>query len=167
MRLRALLWLTAALSAAALPALAANDLAGRQAPDFVLPSSTGPNIRLSEYRGQIVMLAFGAGRCSDCRTQLAELADTYERYRSAGVALLVVSLDRDPRDAAQMARTGGAAYPVLSDAAGQVGRQYDVDAMPALVLIDRDGVVREVFEGYRRGREEEYLEKLREMLREL
>jgi hypothetical protein len=55
---------------------------------------------------------------------------------------------------------------VLHDAGGEVGRLYDVSKMPVMVLIDRAGVVREVFEGYRRGNEEQYLERVQALLRE-
>ena len=60
----------------------------------------------------------------------------------------------------------GASYPVLHDAAGEVGRLYDVTKMPVMVLIDRGGVVREVYEGFRRGNEQQYLERVQALLRE-
>ncbi len=166
MRLRALRgWMLAAALAAG-PAFA-DGLTGHEAPDFVLPSGSGPNVRLSEYRGEIVMLAFEASWCGDCSKALARLADTYERYSDAGVALIVVSLDRDARDAKELARSVRSAYPVLADTDGHVGRLYGVSVVPALVLVDRDGVVRDVFDGKRRGAEDAYVERLRALLRDL
>ncbi len=147
--------------------VSADGLAGRAAPDFVLPSAGGPNVRLSEYRGEVVMLAFEASWCGDCSKALAGLADTYERYSDAGVALIVVSLDRDPRDAKELARTAETAYPILTDIDGRVGRLYGVGAVPALVLVDRDGVVRDVFDGKRGGAADAYVESLRALLRNL
>jgi peroxiredoxin len=135
---------------------AAAELEGAEAPDFVLKSFAGKNLRLSEYRGEVVMLSFWATWCGDCRAQLAELG--------AGIELLAVSLDQSSRQANEM--TAGASYPVLHDAGGEVGRLYDVTKMPVMVLIDRDGVVREVFEGFRRGNEEQYLERVQALLRE-
>jgi peroxiredoxin len=120
MSLRALFGLALAISMTAMTAGAAGGLAGGEAPDFVLPSTEGPNIRLSELRGQIVLLAFAAARCGDCGAELGGLAETYERYRDAGVALLLVSLDRDPRDARGMTQAA-ADYPVLSDAVRRAG----------------------------------------------
>jgi hypothetical protein len=55
---------------------------------------------------------------------------------------------------------------VLHDAGGEVGRMYDVERMPMMVLIDRAGIVRDVFEGYRRGSEGQYLERVQALLRE-
>ena len=165
-RIRAL-WSGAALIAllaATSTGSAAAQLKGAEAPDFVLKSSSGKNMRLSEYRGEVVMLSFWATWCGDCRAQLAELGAMRDRYQDAGVELLAVSLDQSSRQASEV--TAGASYPVLHDAAGEVGRLYDVTKMPVMVLIDRGGVVREVFEGFRRGNEEQYLERVQALLRE-
>jgi peroxiredoxin len=143
---------------------AATHLLGAEAPDFVLKSLAGKNLRLSEYRGEVVMLSFWATWCGDCRAQLTELAAMRDRYQDAGVELLAVSLDQNPKQAGEV--TAQAGYPVLHDAGGEVGRLYDVTKMPVMVLIDRGGVVREVFEGFRRGNEQEYLERVQALLRE-
>jgi peroxiredoxin len=139
-------------------------LRGTEAPDFVLKSLAGKNLRLSEFRGEVVMLSFWATWCGDCRAQLAELATMHDRYQDAGVELLAVSLDQNARQASEV--MAEASYPVLHDAAGEVGRLYDVTKMPVMVLIDRGGVVREVFEGFRRGNEQQYLEHVQALLRE-
>jgi peroxiredoxin len=143
---------------------AATQLLGSEAPDFVLKSVSGKNLRLSEYRGDVVMLSFWATWCGDCRAQLAELGEMRDRYQDAGVELLAVSLDQNARQAGEM--MAGAGYPVLHDTTGEIGRLYDVTKMPVMVLIDRGGVVREVFEGFRRGNEEQYLERVQSLLRE-
>ena len=143
---------------------AATQLLGSEAPDFVLKSLSGKNLRLSEYRGEVVMLSFWATWCGDCRAQLSELGEMRDRYQDAGVELLAVSLDQNARQAGEMMRE--ASYPVLHDGAGEIGRLYDVTKMPVMVLIDRGGVVREVFEGFRRGNEEQYLERVQALLRE-
>ena len=153
-----------ALLASAGSVSAATQLLGAEAPDFVLKSLSGQNLRLSEYRGEVVILSFWATWCGDCRAQLAELAQMRDRYRDAGVELLAVSLDQSARQASEV--TAAATYPVLHDPAGDVGRLYDVTKMPVMVLIDRGGVVREVFEGFRRGNEEQYLERVQALLRE-
>ena len=76
---------------------AATQLLGAEAPDFVLKSLSGKNLRLSEYRGDVVMLSFWATWCGDCRAQLDELGAMRDRYQDAGVELLAVSLDQNAR----------------------------------------------------------------------
>jgi peroxiredoxin len=136
------------------------------APDFVLKSLSGENIRLSEYRGRIVMLSFWASWCGDCRTQLEGLEDLYASYKDSGFELLAVSLDTERRQAANVAESLETRYPVLHDPDGQVGRLYEADSMPHVVFVDREGLVRGVVSGFRRDSDEQYLEFIRDLLRE-
>lgn len=154
----------AALIAAASAVSAATELIGAEAPDFVLKSVAGRNVRLSEHRGEVVMLSFWATWCGDCRAQLAELGAMHERYRDAGATLLAVSLDQSARQAGEV--MAGANYAVLHDPSGDIGRLYDVARVPLVVLIDRGGVVREVYEGFRRGDQQKYLERVQALLRD-
>lgn len=147
-------------------AAATAHLTGSEAPDFVLKSVSGENLRLSEYRGEVVILTFWATWCGDCRSQLERLGEMHTRYQDAGVELLAVSLDQNAKQAQDVAASLDVSYPVLHDAGGEVGRLYDVSKVPVVVLIDRGGVVREVFEGYRRGNEDQYLEHVQALLRE-
>jgi peroxiredoxin len=155
-----------ALLAAAGAAAAGMQLTGMPAPDFVLKSVSGHNVRLSEFRGEVVMLSFAATWCGDCRAQLGRLNEMQMRYRDAGVELLAVSLDQTAKQAGELAAASGASYPVLHDVGGAVGRLYDVGKVPVVVLVDRAGVVRNVFEGYQRGSEARYLESVQALLRE-
>lgn len=155
-----------AAAAIACTVAAAAQLTGTQAPDFVLKSVGGENLRLSEYRGEVVVLNFWASWCGRCRSELEALDDLDERYREAGLAMLGVNLDSERSRAAEAVQAAGIGFPVLHDSAGRVGELYQVDALPAIVLIDRYGVVREMFEGDLRGTEAVYLERLRALLRE-
>ena len=146
--------------------LAATGLSGAPAPDFVLKSLDGGNLRLSEFRGEVVMVNFWATWCGDCRAQLTELNDWYGTYQGAGLQLLAVSLDHSLADVSKTAGALDLAYPVLHDADLTVSKLYDVSSMPVSVLIDRDGIVRDVIEGFRRSREQEFLNRVRELLRE-
>ena len=144
----------------------AADLAGFEAPDFVLKSMSGENLRLSEYRGEVVLINFWASGCGDCRESMPALNDLYQRYREVGFQLLSVNMDRDQNDAYEMAANLGMSHPVLFDKGRKVGKQYAVATLPMTLLVDREGVVRHVNEGYRHGREEIYLQQLRALLRE-
>lgn len=154
----------AAIAAARLEA--AEPVAGAAAPDFVLKSVAGSNIRLSEQRSDVVMLAFTASWCSECRPHDSHLADLYRRYRDAGLVLLAVSVGEDRRGAESVASRLDADFPVLMDPRGETGRLYDVDKLPTLVLIDRGGIVRDVLQGEPRD-ERSRDERVRTLLREL
>lgn len=152
--------LAAPASQAAMPKI------GAAAPDFALKSSSGKNLKLSEHRGEVVMINFWATWCGPCRQELPLLNRLHEQYRKTGFTLLGVNID-DRQDAAQdMAKKLGITFPVLFDTDKRVSRLYDVNAMPSTVLIDRDGKVRYIHLGYRAGYETSYETQIRELLKQ-
>lgn len=158
--------ISAVLLLASLGAPASAVESARAAPDFVLKSVSGENIRLSEYRGRIVMVSFWASWCGDCRNQLRALQALQNRYAGAGVELLAVSLDTARRQAADAADALELATPVLLDPDGAVGRLYEVDRMPYAVLVDREGQIRHIDEGFGRNSAADYLAQIKNLLRE-
>ncbi len=144
----------------------ADGLSGQSAPDFVLKSLGGDNLRLSEYRGEVVMLNFWASWCGPCRQGMPVLDEMYERYHKVGFELLGVNIDRDPLRAADMVRVLGVSFPVLFDERKEVTRLYHVEDMPVTMLIDRSGVVRYVNHGFEPSSEAKYVEQIRTLLRE-
>ena len=165
MKIRKLL-ASLALSVLAASSLAASGLAGQPAPDFALKSSTGENLRLSEYRGAVVMINFWATWCGPCRQEMPLLDELYSRYQRVGFNLLGVNIDDDSSRAMNMIAELGVSFPVLFDSRKEVSKLYDVDAMPVTVLVDREGNVRYIHEGYKPGYENTYLDQVRSLLRE-
>lgn len=146
--------------------IAASDLTGQAAPDFALKSATGENLRLSEYRGDVVMINFWATWCGPCRQEMPLLDDLYNRYQRVGFSLLGVNIDDDSSRAMDMVHELGVNFPVLFDERKEVSRLYQVEAMPVTVIVDRTGTVRHVHHGYQPGYEEKYLNEIRTLLRE-
>jgi peroxiredoxin len=146
--------------------LASSGLEGQMAPDFALKSSTGENLRLSEYRGDVVMINFWATWCGPCRQEMPLLNELYTRYERVGFNLLGVNIDDDSRRAMQMIEELGVDFPVLFDSRKDVSKLYEVEAMPVTVLVDREGNVRYVHHGYKPGYEDKYLDQVRSLLRE-
>ena len=146
--------------------LASSGMEGQPAPDFALKSSSGENLRLSEYRGDVVMINFWATWCGPCRQEMPLLDELYTRYQRVGFNLLGVNIDDDSAGALKMVQELGVNFPVLFDSRKEVSKLYEVEAMPTTVLLDREGRVRHVHHGYKPGYEEKYLAEIRSLLRE-
>lgn len=136
------------------------------APDFTLRSMGGPNLRLQEQRGRVVMVNFWATWCGPCREEMPRLDRLYQKYRSAGFVLLGVNVDDDARNAQTLAAKLGVSFPLLLDTDHAVSKLYDLKSMPSTVLIDRDGRVRYLHRGYREGFEATYEQQIRALLKE-
>ncbi|HEV7715002.1 MAG TPA: TlpA disulfide reductase family protein, partial [Steroidobacteraceae bacterium] len=97
-------WLFAAAACAmaaalvALPVHAAGGATG-PAPDFVLDSNTGKPVKLSGYKGQVVMINFWATWCGPCREEMPLLESIYKQYKDKNFTLLGVNVEPDPKAA--------------------------------------------------------------------
>ena len=158
------LCLTALLTTGVVPVLAAGVQPGEAAPDFALKNTAGENLRLSEWRGEVVLLSFWADWCGRCSDQLDQLERLQPRYAGQGVRFVAVNIDSDSRAAREAdARSD---LLVLHDADQSVARLYDLSNMPLTVLVDPHGKVRHVHEKYRGGDAALYDEELAALLAE-
>jgi len=150
-------------AASTLACAATISLVGQKAPDFALPAAVGSNVRLSEYRGQAVIISFWSSRCSVCAKQLTLLDRLYSTYRSSGLVVLAVSVDDEPLHAEEYARAHAASFALLLDTAKAVSRAYAIDSLPSTVLIDRGGIVR-YWHGDDRADDRSYVTQIRALL---
>lgn len=136
------------------------------APDFALRSLTGSNIRLSEYRGSVVLLGFWARWCGDCREAMQALDEVHAKYERVGLVTLGINVGDTEEQAAAMAHSLGLRFPVLVDTAKTASSQFNLKSMPLLLLIDREGRLRYSYAGFERGQELLITENLRQLLNE-
>ncbi len=136
------------------------------APDFTLKSKEGKNVRLSDFRGQVVLLNFWASWCGPCRQEMPILDEIHNQYKSLGFSVLGVNLDAKTEKAIAYLKDTPVTFPVLFDPKGVTSELYGVSAMPSTVIIDRSGNVRHLHKGYKSGYEDEYVVQIKKLLRE-
>ncbi len=159
--------LSAVLAASSLVASAAPPtLVGKDAPDFALKGLDGRNLRMSEFRGQVVLVNFWARWAGDSRQEMPALDRINTTYSRAGLVVIGVSVDDDLQRSREFADSMHVSYPILFDTGSDIGKDYLLDRMPVTVLVDRSGVVRYSSVGFKRGDERAYLDHIRELLRE-
>jgi peroxiredoxin len=136
------------------------------APDFTLKSLEGTNLRLEEYRGQVVLINFWASWCGPCRQDMPLLDRQHQRYVDPGFAVHGVNVEGEEAPARDLINKIPVTFPVLIDAGQLVSELYKLEAMPSTVVVDRDGVVRYIHRGYKPGDEAKYVEVVKELIRE-
>jgi len=109
------------------------------APDFALTLFDGRMVRLSDLRGQVVVINFWASWCTACRQESPVLEWAWETYRSSGVVLIGVNVWDRREDALAMVRAFGKTYPNGPDPSGRILQDYGVTGIPETFLIDRAG----------------------------
>jgi cytochrome c biogenesis protein CcmG, thiol:disulfide interchange protein DsbE len=143
----ALVWVLAGQSAgAALPPAAQ---ANRPAPDFALPSIDGRTVRLSDYRGKVVLLNFWYTGCEPCREETPALEAAYKKLAPQGFEIIGMNVRTNERrgadgdaDIRTFIEAHGVSYPIALDTDSQSGRDYQVYVLPTSLMIDREGKIR-------------------------
>ncbi|MBI4343116.1 MAG: TlpA family protein disulfide reductase [Candidatus Omnitrophica bacterium] len=123
-----------------------------EAPDFALQQLDGGTVKLSELRGRVIVMEFWATWCGPCRFSLPSLEVMHKRYRDRGVAILLLNQD-EPADAVRKWLGKRFTAPILLDAGSEVARRYNVQAIPRLFVINREGRVVYEHAGYGGGLE--------------
>ncbi len=110
------------------------------APSFTLPDLDGRPVRLSDFRGKVVLLNFWATWCAPCLEEMPDMQALWEQRREEGFVILAVAADRGSRGpVAAFTRKLALTFPVLLDPDGDVRNRYEVAALPMSYLIGRDG----------------------------
>lgn len=123
------------------------DLIGNDAPDFALRSLEHGNIRISEYRGEVVVLNFWSDWCGKCSRLLPALKTLHNNHASDELRVVTVDVDGAVESARQLAADYALDFPVLLDTKQRISREYDLNRLPVTLLLDREGTVRFVQQG--------------------
>jgi thiol-disulfide isomerase/thioredoxin len=134
--------------------------------DFTLDSNQGENLRLENFRGQVVMLNFWASWCGPCRQEMPIMDSLYQQYKDLGFTVLAVNVDANRDEADRFLDAVPVSFPILYDTQSRVSKLYQVDAMPTTVMIDRDGNARYLHRGYQPGYEDDYRKQVKALVRE-
>jgi peroxiredoxin len=120
------------------------ELVDKVAPDFSATTLDGRTVSLADFRGQKrVIVSFWASWCGPCRLEMPELAKFYKDNHddSSDFEILAVSIDEDPKDASDFVTAQKLAFPVLLDPHQKMANAYEVEGIPTMFVIDKDGKV--------------------------
>jgi len=120
----------------------------KKAPDFSLQDATGKSVKLSEYRGKVVLLNFWATWCGPCKIEIPWFIDFQQQYKDRDFAILGVSLDEDGWKAVKpYIEQKKINYRIMIGTEELSTLYGGVDSLPTTFLIDRAGRIATMHEG--------------------
>lgn len=119
---------------------------GTLAPELEGQATTGEAIKLSNYRGKVVLVDFWATWCGPCVAFIPHEKELVERMRGRPFVFIGVSADRDPQDLEEFLAKNNLPWPNILDN-GTLGKAWHVEFLPTIFLIDAEGVIRHKFIG--------------------
>jgi len=118
---------------------------GDAAPEFSARDTAGQTVSLGRFRGKLVVLYFWTNSCCGERVKLVE--PLYRRYRDRGVTFIGVDVGDSRETTAACVRTNGLTFPMVTDGDQAIFRQYRLAGFPTIMLVDPNGIVRQVVLG--------------------
>jgi peroxiredoxin len=138
---------------------------GRAAPNFLLQTPDGGEVRLSDLRGKPVLVNFWASWCTPCRKEMPEIVRAYDARKDEGLIVVAIDLQENDGQVREFASEYGMSFPVVIDRTGQVAEAWriggPIEGIPSSYFIDVEGIVRaRVFGPMDAGRIEQELAKV-------
>jgi len=125
------------------------DEASQSAPDFSLSSPDGEQVKLSDFKGKVIILDFWATRCPPCRREIPDFIKLQDKYRDKGLVIIGVSLDRGNIETVKnFCRDEGVNYPIVMGDFEVTESYGGIMYIPTTFVIGRNGNIVKKFIGF-------------------
>jgi len=121
---------------------------GKPLPAFELPDLAGKTVRLSDFKGKVVLLDFWATYCIPCRDAVPELRKLSDKYKAQGFEVVGISVDAYTEGVPDFVKELRMNYTVLLDSDQDVQAAYGLRSLPETFLIGRDGLLKKHWMGF-------------------
>ena len=112
------------------------------APDFSLPTASGGQLSLKDYRGKVVFINFWATWCATCKVEMPSMEKVYRKFKDQGLEMLTISVDKDPSLILPFMKEYDLTFPVLLDPESKTAKKtYKTTGVPETFIVNKQGDV--------------------------
>jgi len=114
----------------------------RKSPAFVLRDANGSPVKLSDYKGKVVVLDFWATWCTGCKVEIPWFMEFQEKYKSQGLATIGAAMDDEGWEKVRpYINEHPFNYPIVAGDAAALAKAFTITGLPLTLLIDRKGKI--------------------------
>lgn len=124
---------------------------GQAAPAISGKDIKGKSVSLAGLKGKVVLVDFWASWCAPCKEEMPILEKLHSKYAKQGLSIVGVSVDNELENAADFAKKVGVSFTIVHDKGHAIADRYKPAKMPTSFILDRDGKVRFVHEGFEKA----------------
>ncbi len=112
------------------------------APDFSLPSMSGGQLSLKDYRGKVVFINFWATWCATCKVEMPSMEKVYRKFKDQGLEMLTISVDKDQSLIRPFLKEYDLTFPVLLDPKSETAKKaYKTTGVPETFIVNKQGII--------------------------
>ncbi len=159
-------WIIISISLILFTGFAAPAEIQKAAPEFTGTTLEGKVIKLSHYKGKVVLLDFWASWCGPCKREFPFLVQLHHALKDQNFTVIGINVDTD-RSKAERFLAGQKVkpdFPIVFDGKGKIAERYQLQGMPTTILIDKNGVIRYRHTGFRDKDRAEVIRRVKELL---
>ncbi|MEY4588188.1 MAG: thiol-disulfide isomerase and thioredoxin/Thiol-disulfide oxidoreductase resA [Pseudomonadota bacterium] len=139
------------------------------APDFSLKSTAGQTVKLSDFKGKVVLINFWASWCGPCRQEMPILDALYKANKDTGLVVLGINLDVDAGERTDFLKDNPVSFTVLEDTKMKDDKMataelYKASVQPSSFFVDRTGNLVHTHKGFKAGDDAVYAATVKELL---
>lgn len=137
------------------------------APPFTLPNLKGQEVNLTDLKGDVVLINFWATWCKDCAKEMPEFEKLYQKFRSKGLTILAIALDKKGQPAVEAFLKKEhlkLSYPILLDPDERVARAYGLSWVPVTIMVGQEGEIIETIIGARAWGSQKVMDSFEQLL---
>jgi peroxiredoxin len=139
---------------------------GRTAPEIGGESMSGVPVRLSDYKGKVVLVDFWATWCNPCLKMIPHERELHRQYDTRPFVILGVSKDESRAALKSFVDREKIPWPNILDGGGSISKEWRVSSLPTIFLIDHNGIIKKKWEGLGPNTEAEIERAVDEAVRE-
>ena len=146
--------------------VSASAAAGTPAPNVEMRTAKGPRVRLSDFRGKVVVMEIWASWCPDCKVSFPAADRLYREFKDKGVEVIAVNVDEQRKDAEAFLKAHPHTLRVMFDPRAKIPEAFGTHGMPTSYIIDPRGMIRYTHEGYDTSTDAAYRREIMTLLTE-